>query len=104
MVLHLMNLSQSLDYSLLQKGVSIFCIQQSIILSDRIFESFDHAANGREHQVYTQKSVACNFLELVLYRALVGVCFTELEVKNIPRRLTLWMLLMMVAKCWKILE
>ena len=85
MVLHLMNLSQLREHSLLQRGVSMCYIHQSIVLRDHdeTFDSFDHATSRRGHHVYTQESVTCNTMELVSYRILVGVCFTELEGKNI---------------------
>lgn len=46
------------------------------------FSSYDHAAIRRGHQVYTQICAACHSLERIAYRNLVGVCFTEEEVKN----------------------
>mmetsp|Transcript_17021 Transcript_17021/g.31304 ORF Transcript_17021/g.31304 Transcript_17021/m.31304 type:complete len:285 (+) Transcript_17021:64-918(+) len=46
------------------------------------FSSFDHAAIRRGHQVYTQICAACHSLELVSYRTLIDVAFTEQEVKN----------------------
>ena len=75
----------------------------SVTLCDRtgIFYSFDHVADRRRHQVFTQESVASQSLELVAYTTLVDVCFTVSIIY--PRRLTLWMVLMMVAKCWKVL-
>ena len=57
---------------------------QSIILLNhgKVFDSFSHAAVRRGRQVYTQVCVASHSLELVAYRTLVGVCFTEEQVKN----------------------
>jgi len=45
------------------------------------FSSFDHAAIRRGHQVYTQVCAACHSLELVAYRTLIDVAFSEDEVK-----------------------
>lgn len=51
------------------------------------FSSFDHAAIRRGHQVYTQVCAACHSLELVAYRTLIDVAFTEDEVKNMTAEL-----------------
>lgn len=45
--------------------------------------SFDHAAIRRGFQVYQQVCSLCHSLERVAYRNLVGVAFTEEEVKAI---------------------
>lgn len=45
------------------------------------FTAFDHASIRRGHQVYTQICAACHSIELIAYRNLVGVCFTEDEAK-----------------------
>mmetsp|Transcript_5902 Transcript_5902/g.6785 ORF Transcript_5902/g.6785 Transcript_5902/m.6785 type:complete len:294 (+) Transcript_5902:212-1093(+) len=45
------------------------------------FSAFDHAAIRRGHQVYTQVCAACHSLELVAYRTLIDVAFSEAEVK-----------------------
>eukprot|EP00924_Labyrinthula_sp_SR-Ha-C_P013519 maker-scaffold_5-snap-gene-5.55-mRNA-1 protein AED:0.27 eAED:0.27 QI:145/1/1/1/1/1/3/75/291 len=47
-----------------------------------LLSSFDAAAIRRGHQVYTQVCAACHSLELVAYRTLIDVAFTEEEVKN----------------------
>lgn len=44
--------------------------------------AFDAKAIRRGHQVYSQICAACHSLELVAYRTLIGVAFTEDEVKN----------------------
>ena len=46
-----------------------------------MFDSYDHASIRRGHQVYQQVCAACHSLNLVAYRNLVGVCYTEDEVK-----------------------
>lgn len=51
------------------------------------FSSFDHASIRRGHQVYTQVCAACHSLELVAYRTLIDVAFTEQEVKNMTAEL-----------------
>lgn len=48
---------------------------------DGPFSAFDHAAIRRGHQVYTQICAACHSLELVSYRTLIDVAFSEDEVK-----------------------
>jgi ubiquinol-cytochrome c reductase cytochrome c1 subunit len=45
------------------------------------FESFDHTAIRRGHQVYQQVCSACHSLQYIHYRDLVGVCYTEDEAK-----------------------
>ena len=47
-----------------------------------LFSSFDHASIRRGHQVYTQVCASCHSLDLVHYRDLVGVCYTEEEAKE----------------------
>ncbi|WIA28519.1 hypothetical protein OEZ86_011062 [Tetradesmus obliquus] len=44
-------------------------------------ESYDHAAIRRGFQVYQQVCAACHSMEYIHYRDLVGVCYTEEEVK-----------------------
>uniref|UniRef100_A0A061R6U7 Ubiquinol-cytochrome c reductase cytochrome c1 subunit n=1 Tax=Tetraselmis sp. GSL018 TaxID=582737 RepID=A0A061R6U7_9CHLO len=46
-----------------------------------IFDSYDHASIRRGHQVYQQVCAACHSLDLVHFRNLVGVCYTEEEAK-----------------------
>ena len=46
-----------------------------------MFDSYDHASIRRGHQVYQQVCAACHSLNLVAYRNLVGVAYTEDEVK-----------------------
>lgn len=48
---------------------------------DGFFSSYDHASIRRGHQVYQQVCAACHSLNLVAYRNLVGVAYTEDEVK-----------------------
>ena len=44
--------------------------------------AYDAASLRRGHQVYTQICATCHGLERIAYRNLVGVCFTEDEVKT----------------------
>lgn len=46
-----------------------------------MFDSYDHSSIRRGHQVYQQVCAACHSLNLVAYRNLVGVAYTEDEVK-----------------------
>ena len=46
-----------------------------------MFDSYDHNSIRRGHQVYQQVCAACHSLNLVAYRNLVGVAYTEAEVK-----------------------
>ena len=46
-----------------------------------MFDSYDHNSIRRGHQVYQQVCAACHSLNLVAYRNLVGVAYTEDEVK-----------------------
>jgi ubiquinol-cytochrome c reductase cytochrome c1 subunit len=46
-----------------------------------ILSSYDHASIRRGHQVYTQVCASCHSMSLVSYRDLVGVAYTEEEVK-----------------------
>ncbi|KAM7267296.1 hypothetical protein ACFE04_009462 [Oxalis oulophora] len=46
-----------------------------------ILSSYDHASIRRGHQVYTQVCASCHSVSLVSYRDLVGVAYTEEEVK-----------------------
>ena len=46
-----------------------------------LFDSYDHASIRRGHQVYQQVCAACHSLNLIAYRNLVGVAYTEEEVK-----------------------
>jgi ubiquinol-cytochrome c reductase cytochrome c1 subunit len=45
------------------------------------FNTFDHAAIRRGHQVYMQVCSACHSLNYIAYRNLVGVCYNETEAK-----------------------
>jgi len=49
---------------------------------DGIFSAYDHAAIRRGHQVYTQVCAACHSMYQIHYRDLVGVAYTEEEVKS----------------------
>lgn len=44
-------------------------------------DSLDHAAIRRGHQVYQQVCSACHSLDRIAFRNLVGVCYSEEEVK-----------------------
>ncbi|CAI9108665.1 OLC1v1008327C1 [Oldenlandia corymbosa var. corymbosa] len=46
-----------------------------------ILSSYDHASIRRGHQVYQQVCASCHSMSLVSYRDLVGVAYTEDEVK-----------------------
>ncbi|CAI8618666.1 unnamed protein product [Vicia faba] len=46
-----------------------------------ILSSYDHASIRRGHQVYTQVCASCHSMSLISYRDLVGVAYTEEEVK-----------------------
>ncbi|CAL0299166.1 unnamed protein product [Lupinus luteus] len=46
-----------------------------------ILSSYDHASIRRGHQVYTQVCASCHSMSLISYRDLVGVAYTEDEVK-----------------------
>ncbi|KAF3628850.1 Cytochrome c1 1, heme protein, mitochondrial [Capsicum chinense] len=46
-----------------------------------ILSSYDHASIRRGHQVYQQVCASCHSMSLVAYRDLVGVAYTEEEVK-----------------------
>ncbi|XP_024388097.1 cytochrome c1-2, heme protein, mitochondrial isoform X2 [Physcomitrium patens] len=45
------------------------------------FSSYDHASIRRGHQVYKEVCAACHAMSLVTYRDLIGVAYTEAEVK-----------------------
>ncbi|GBG29448.1 Cytochrome c1, heme protein, mitochondrial [Hondaea fermentalgiana] len=49
--------------------------------------AFDHKAIRRGHQVYTQVCAACHSMELVAFRTLIDVAFTEDEVKTMTAEL-----------------
>jgi ubiquinol-cytochrome c reductase cytochrome c1 subunit len=49
---------------------------------DGFFSAYDAAAIRRGHQVYQQVCAACHSVEQLSYRNLVGVCYTEDEVKE----------------------
>ncbi|KAK9852095.1 hypothetical protein WJX84_007423 [Apatococcus fuscideae] len=46
------------------------------------FSAYDHASIRRGHQVYSQVCAACHSVEQIHYRNLVGVAYTEEEVKE----------------------
>ena len=46
------------------------------------FSSYDHASIRRGHQVYTQVCAACHSVQSIHYRNLVGVAYTEEEMKE----------------------
>ena len=46
-----------------------------------MFDSYDHNSIRRGHQVYQQVCAACHSLNLVAYRNLVDVCYSEAEMK-----------------------
>lgn len=45
-------------------------------------DAYDAASIRRGHQVYTQVCASCHGLSLIAYRNLVGVCYSEAEVKT----------------------
>ena len=45
------------------------------------FSSYDHASIRRGHQVYQQVCAACHSMNLIAYRNLVDVAYSEAEVK-----------------------
>lgn len=49
---------------------------------DGFFSSYDHRSIRRGYQVYTQVCATCHSMDLVHYRDLVGVCYTEEEAKE----------------------
>ena len=74
----------SLFQRLCSDDVHITSTKVSVTLCDRtgIFYSFDHVADRRRHQVFTQESVASQSLELVAYRTLVVLGVTQEQVKE----------------------
>lgn len=50
---------------------------------DGAFRAYDHASIRRGHQVYAQVCAACHSLNLICYRNLVGVAYTEAEAKEL---------------------
>ncbi|KAH9544487.1 hypothetical protein CY35_13G123400 [Sphagnum magellanicum] len=48
-----------------------------------IFSSYDHTSIRRGHQVFKQVCAACHSMNLIAYRDLIGVAYTEDEVKEI---------------------
>ena len=48
---------------------------------DGLFSSFDHASIRRGHMVYQQVCAACHSMDLLHYRDMVGVMYTEEEAK-----------------------
>ncbi|XP_075490905.1 cytochrome c1-2, heme protein, mitochondrial-like [Primulina tabacum] len=46
-----------------------------------ILSSYDHASIRRGHQVYQQVCASCHSMSLIYYRDLVGVAYTEEEIK-----------------------
>ena len=51
------------------------------------FDSYDHQSIRRGHQVYQQVCAACHSLNLVAYRNLVGVAYTEEEAKALAEEI-----------------
>jgi len=49
------------------------------------WQAYDHASIRRGHQVYNQVCAACHSLNLVAFRNLVDVCYTEEEAKEIAK-------------------
>jgi ubiquinol-cytochrome c reductase cytochrome c1 subunit len=49
---------------------------------DGFFSSYDHRSIRRGYQVYTQVCATCHSMDLIHYRDLVGVCYTEEEAKE----------------------
>ena len=47
-----------------------------------LFSAYDHASIRRGHQVYSQVCAACHSVSQLHYRNLVGVAYTEDEVKD----------------------
>lgn len=47
------------------------------------FSSYDHRSIRRGFQVYTQVCATCHSMDLIHYRDLVGVCYTEEEAKEL---------------------
>ena len=47
-----------------------------------LFSAYDHASIRRGHQVYSQVCAACHSVSQLHYRNLVGVAYTEDEVKE----------------------
>lgn len=47
-----------------------------------LFSSYDHASIRRGHQVYQQVCAACHSMQSLHYRNLVGVAYTEEEMKE----------------------
>lgn len=48
-----------------------------------ILSSYDHASIRRGHQVYQQVCATCHSMSLIAYRDLIGIAYTEDEVKAI---------------------
>jgi len=46
-----------------------------------MLDSFDHASIRRGYQVYKQVCSACHSMKFIAFRNLVGICYTEAEVK-----------------------
>ncbi|KAL4440457.1 hypothetical protein ABPG75_003458 [Micractinium tetrahymenae] len=47
------------------------------------FSAYDHRSIRRGFQVYTQVCATCHSMDLIHYRDLVGVCYTEEEAKEL---------------------
>lgn len=54
---------------------------------DGFFSSYDHASIRRGHQVYQQVCAACHSVNQLYFRNLVGVAYTEEEVKEMAAEL-----------------
>lgn len=66
------------------------------------FSSYDHASIRRGHQVYKEVCAACHAMSLVTYRDLIGVAYTEAEVKALASEIECgrWKMdQMMLARC-----
>ena len=48
--------------------------------------AYDHASIRRGHQVYTEVCASCHSMDLLCYRNLVDVCYSEAEVKAIAEQ------------------
>ena len=46
-------------------------------------DTFDASSVRRGHQVYTQVCASCHGLSRIAYRNLVGVCYSEAEVRTL---------------------
>lgn len=49
------------------------------------FDSYDHASLRRGHQVYKEVCSSCHSMNLITFRTMIGVCYTEEEVKAMAK-------------------